>query len=52
MSCNCRSNLKDNGLKPAGIKAIWSEYKIPISVSGLAICGVILYNKIGNKNKQ
>jgi hypothetical protein len=52
MSCNCENNLSENVNKPEGMKAILSEYKVPICVSGVAIGGVLLYNKFGRKKKR
>ena len=50
MDCNCFNSLRDNKIvPPAGIRAIWEEYKLPICISGFAITGVILYGKFGGK---
>ena len=60
MSCKCANNLNDTEainnnkvvVPPKGIKAVWEEFKIPICVSGIAISGMILYEKFGNKKKK
>jgi hypothetical protein len=44
---NCRNNLSENTTPPEGIKAIWEQYKIPISVSTVAVLAMILYGKFG-----
>ena len=60
MSCKCENNLNDTEtinnnkvvVPPEGIKAVWEEFKIPICISGIAISGMILYGKFGNKKKK
>lgn len=34
------------------VELIWSEYKVPISISGISILGVLLYSKFGNKKTE
>ena len=50
MNCNCKNGLSEGN--PEGIRAIWEEYKIPISISGAVIGGVVLYSKFGNKKQK
>jgi hypothetical protein len=46
VSCSCKNSLNDNDIKPAeGIRAIWSEFKFPICVSGAVIFGMLIYGK-------
>jgi len=42
----------ENGLKIEGIKSFFEEYKFPICVSGVAICGVLLYKKFSKKKSK
>ena len=52
MSCNCNNNLSEKTAPPTGAKAVWEEYKIPICLGGAAIGGVLLYSKLGKKQKK
>jgi hypothetical protein len=44
---NCINKLNDDARPPEGIKAIWEQYKIPISVSVGAILTMLIYGKFG-----
>ena len=43
------SRINDGGSPPSGVRAIWEEYKVPISISGLSIIGVLLYGRFGGR---
>ena len=41
------NKLRDEMRPPEGIRAFLSEYKLPLTVSGLAVLVVILYGRFG-----
>jgi len=41
------NKLRDEMRPPEGVKAFLSEYKLPLTVSGLAVLAVILYGRFG-----
>jgi len=41
------NKLRDEMRPPEGIRGFLSEYKLPLTVSGLAVLAVILYGRFG-----
>ena len=48
---NSINKLNDDARPPEGLRAVWEQYKIPITVSVGAILTMVLYGKFGNSSK-